>query len=457
MRDRDFERRVSEIVLPVIKGGANGNVQLWSQVKTAKEGGSGDGSGSWTPMTRRDSSSASPSSASDITPASQSEDYPSQPMNWLRSTFQEQDGGSFGESYSPVHVDPLQMSADSTFHEMRARLGAAGANLDNSALSGMLREAGGNIELAVENFVSANATPVAPWDEEKQLHVPRRPLDELVAVLGPRFDMTVFAPLLAKHRGRVPDAVSEYRDAPQSSGGPVRADRLGGGGQVAIDRHKVPEGGVPVMVNIYDISFKLDPNKPETCPVRTHAKNDSSPSFSLPLSLPPSLSFSLPLPLSLSLFLSLPLQAQSPDSTWCLNVQESLQSHADHKADQSPSSKPVLNSGLPSFGLGVYHSGIEVFGREISFGWSDMGRTGVFEIQPRCASSVMPKVTYKKTVVVGTAFVSRADVDVLLSKLVMEYPGSCYDVMDRNCNHFSNDLSKRLCKKKIPSYVNRCV
>jgi hypothetical protein len=138
-------------------------------------------------------------------------------------------------------------------------------------------------------------------------------------------------------------------------------------------------------------------------------------------------------------------------------VQESLQSHADQKADQSPSAKPVLNSGLPSIGLGVYHSGIEVYGREISFGWSDMGRTGVFEIQPRCAASVMPKVTYKKTVVVGTAFVSRADVDLLLSKLVMEYPGSCYDVMDRNCNHFSNDLSKRLCKKKIPSYVNRCV
>jgi hypothetical protein len=39
-----------------------------------------------------------------------------------------------------------------------------------------------------------------------------------------------------------------------------------------------------------------------------------------------------------------------------------------------------VNSGLPGMGFGIYHSGIEVYGREISFGYSDDGCTGVFEV-----------------------------------------------------------------------------
>jgi hypothetical protein len=30
---------------------------------------------------------------------------------------------------------------------------------------------------------------------------------------------------------------------------------------------------------------------------------------------------------------------------------------------------------MPRVGLGIYHSGIEVFGREISFGYADAGMT----------------------------------------------------------------------------------
>jgi hypothetical protein len=39
--------------------------------------------------------------------------------------------------------------------------------------------------------------------------------------------------------------------------------------------------------------------------------------------------------------------------------------------------KKKVNSGLPGMGFGIYHSGIEVYGREISFGYSDDGSTGV--------------------------------------------------------------------------------
>ena len=39
--------------------------------------------------------------------------------------------------------------------------------------------------------------------------------------------------------------------------------------------------------------------------------------------------------------------------------------------DDNPKKKKHVNSGLPMVGLGVYHSGIEIYGREVSFGHSD--------------------------------------------------------------------------------------
>ena len=43
--------------------------------------------------------------------------------------------------------------------------------------------------------------------------------------------------------------------------------------------------------------------------------------------------------------------------------------------DDKDGKKKKVNSGLPGMGFGIYHSGIEVYGREISFGYSDDGCT----------------------------------------------------------------------------------
>ncbi|EKX42405.1 hypothetical protein GUITHDRAFT_141342 [Guillardia theta CCMP2712] len=94
------------------------------------------------------------------------------------------------------------------------------------------------------------------------------------------------------------------------------------------------------------------------------------------------------------------------------------------------------NAGLSRLGLGLYHSGVEIYGREFSFGYSEGGRTGVFEIPCKCASAVMSQVTFKESVLLGYCQRSRFEVR-------------------RNCNHFSNELSKLLVGKPIPSYVNR--
>uniref|UniRef100_A0A7S0HUY8 PPPDE domain-containing protein n=1 Tax=Hanusia phi TaxID=3032 RepID=A0A7S0HUY8_9CRYP len=113
------------------------------------------------------------------------------------------------------------------------------------------------------------------------------------------------------------------------------------------------------------------------------------------------------------------------------------------------------NSGLSKLGLGLYHSGIEVYGREFSFGYCEGGRTGVFEIPCRCAGAIMPNVVFKESVLVGYCERSRFEVEHLLRRLSASFLGDSYDIVRRNCNHFSNELSKILVGKSIPSYVNR--
>ena len=43
------------------------------------------------------------------------------------------------------------------------------------------------------------------------------------------------------------------------------------------------------------------------------------------------------------------------------------------------------NGYLVPVGLGAYHSGVEVYGEEISFGYHDDNSTGIFNIDPRTA------------------------------------------------------------------------
>lgn len=159
-------------------------------------------------------------------------------------------------------------------------------------------------------------------------------------------------------------------------------------------------------------------------------------------------------------------------------------------------------------GLGVYHSGIEVFGREISFGYSDDSSTGVFEVAAfpaslswffcggmgrnvsllnhdahrpprslthslaaddalgagcvwgqlsvsfdllrqqvpgRCAAGVMPNITFKEAVVMGTLNRSRFELDHLLQRLATKYRGDTYDLVRHATQVTSRmQLSRRL-------------
>ena len=69
-------------------------------------------------------------------------------------------------------------------------------------------------------------------------------------------------------------------------------------------------------------------------------------------------------------------------------------------------STPSHNAGLEAVGFGFYHSGVELWGKEISFGHSKKFSTGVFSANPRDAEKFIANIRFKKSVDIATVYTS---------------------------------------------------
>ncbi|KAG0736043.1 hypothetical protein G6F22_011328 [Rhizopus arrhizus] len=55
----------------------------------------------------------------------------------------------------------------------------------------------------------------------------------------------------------------------------------------------------------------------------------------------------------------------------------------------------------------------------------------------------------------GYSKLSQKEIEKVISELSDEYMGTSYNLLTRNCNHFSDNLCKRLTGKSIPGWINR--
>jgi len=103
--------------------------------------------------------------------------------------------------------------------------------------------------------------------------------------------------------------------------------------------------------------------------------------------------------------------------------------------------------------LNAYHSGVEVYGREWSYGVDfDDRPTGIDCCEPR-------KNTFhgivRETLTLGYTKYSPKRVGEIIDELRSEWPEEAYEVWTRNCHHFSDALSRRLGAKGLPAWVHK--
>ncbi|KAL4335863.1 hypothetical protein GQ457_07G010790 [Hibiscus cannabinus] len=110
-----------------------------------------------------------------------------------------------------------------------------------------------------------------------------------------------------------------------------------------------------------------------------------------------------------------------------------------------------INNFIYWLGLGVFHSGIQVHGMEYGFGVHKYPTSGVFEVEPRS----FPGFIFRKSVLVGSTDMSRSEFRLFMEQISDKYHGDTYHLIDKNCNHFTDDVCMQLTGKHIPGWVNR--
>ncbi|KAK1377153.1 PPPDE domain-containing protein [Heracleum sosnowskyi] len=110
-----------------------------------------------------------------------------------------------------------------------------------------------------------------------------------------------------------------------------------------------------------------------------------------------------------------------------------------------------VNNYLYWFGLGVYHSGIEVHGFEYGYGACEEEESGVYEVEARSS----PGFSFRKSVLLGSTDLSYAELRLFMEDMSEKYLGNTYNFISKNCNHFTDEVCVRLTGKPIPRWVNR--
>ncbi|KAL2321541.1 hypothetical protein Fmac_025920 [Flemingia macrophylla] len=109
------------------------------------------------------------------------------------------------------------------------------------------------------------------------------------------------------------------------------------------------------------------------------------------------------------------------------------------------------NNYLYVFGVGIFHSGIEVYGMEYGFGAHEFSTSGVFEVEPRNC----PGFIFRRSVLLGSTDMSYSEFTSFMERLSTKYHGDTYHLIAKNCNHFTDEVCQELTGNPIPSWVNR--
>jgi len=119
---------------------------------------------------------------------------------------------------------------------------------------------------------------------------------------------------------------------------------------------------------------------------------------------------------------------------------------------------------------GMFHAGLEVYGREYMFGGggpdddvygeitidediytlSSAEESGVSSCDPRACD----RHRFRQTECLGLTTLSEKEVQDTLCVLARDWPSRCYRTLEKNCVHFCRDFSEQLGVTAVPDWVN---
>ncbi|CBZ55438.1 conserved hypothetical protein [Neospora caninum Liverpool] len=117
----------------------------------------------------------------------------------------------------------------------------------------------------------------------------------------------------------------------------------------------------------------------------------------------------------------------------------------------------------------AYHTGVQIDATEYTFSQGtgivasdfDLVRNGphtrvsVFGESPGLSDEEPEDAVFVYSLDMGVCPMNRTQIAATIESLRREFAGENYHILERNCNHFSDALCRRLVGKGIPAYLNR--
>lgn len=112
-----------------------------------------------------------------------------------------------------------------------------------------------------------------------------------------------------------------------------------------------------------------------------------------------------------------------------------------------------FSSFLWAMGTSLLHSGVVINGREYAYGGHDRrGVTGVYWTKPK---SLPPGGTFKSEILHGFTLSPPSEIEAIIQDVSNEFQGTAYNLLTKNCNHFTAYLCQRLTGRPGPGWLNR--
>ncbi|CAK7216749.1 hypothetical protein SBRCBS47491_002933 [Sporothrix bragantina] len=104
-------------------------------------------------------------------------------------------------------------------------------------------------------------------------------------------------------------------------------------------------------------------------------------------------------------------------------------------------------------GTSLLHSGVVINGKEYAYGGHDRrGVTGVYWTKPRTEP---PGGTFRCEILQGFTLATQEEIDSIIRSASEEFHGPSYNLLTKNCNHFTAYLCRKLTGLPGPAWLNR--